>query len=76
MQKKIELIDKSEKYESIASLGIKFGIGEQTVRDIIKAKDSIRDYVAGIDYDKDILSHKKFAQILVFEEIYRHLYTH
>ena len=73
MQKEIELIDKSEKHESIALSGIKFWIGEQTVRDIIKAKDSIRNYAASINYEKNILSHKKIAQISVFEEIYRHL---
>ena len=59
---KLQVIEKKEKGQNIKSIAKEYGIGETTVRDLIRNSENIRKYATKFDSDKGLKTRKSMKK--------------
>ncbi|KAJ3649085.1 hypothetical protein Zmor_020847 [Zophobas morio] len=68
IEQKIEIIKQNESGENVAALARRFGIGRQTVRDIVKNKTNLQAFLLQAD-STQVVSQRKTMKASTFEEL-------
>ena len=71
---KLKIIEKFDEGASVSKLATDYGVGEQTIRDIVKKRQDLQTFAASLNFNTDALCRKTISKISISDEIHRQLY--